>query len=162
MPEDLAAWAWARHHNVLSWYIRPLFLLPFCWFAYRRSPAGIAATLLALATSMAWFPAPATVSPAVAAMLQAERDYLLGEWNVAKVAVALLVPLSLGTLAAAFWRRSLVWGLVVVNAMVGVKITWTFVFAPAEGALAHLVPALAGLVVCNLVLLAAMRRLRGR
>jgi hypothetical protein len=35
---DVATWAWARHHNILSWYIRPLFLLPFCLFAYRRGP----------------------------------------------------------------------------------------------------------------------------
>jgi hypothetical protein len=42
--DALAAWAWNRHHNVLSWYIRPLFLLPFCWFAHRRSPLGLAAT----------------------------------------------------------------------------------------------------------------------
>ena len=28
--DEFAAWAWARHHNELSWYIRPLFLLPFC------------------------------------------------------------------------------------------------------------------------------------
>ena len=34
---EFVAWAWARHHNVLSWYVRPLFLLPFCYFAYRRS-----------------------------------------------------------------------------------------------------------------------------
>jgi hypothetical protein len=50
------SWAWARHHNVLSWYVRPLFLLPFCYFAYRRSVKGIALTLLALATSMFWSP----------------------------------------------------------------------------------------------------------
>ena len=48
---DVAAWAWARHHNILSWYIRPLFLLPFCFFAYRRSLLGIAVTLVALATA---------------------------------------------------------------------------------------------------------------
>ena len=30
-------WLWQRHHNQLSWYIRPLFLIPFCWFAYRSS-----------------------------------------------------------------------------------------------------------------------------
>ena len=82
---DVAAWAWARHHNILSWYIRPLFLLPFCFFAYRRSLLGIAVTLVALATSMAWFPAPANPSPAVVEMLDAERDYLFGPWNAAKV-----------------------------------------------------------------------------
>jgi len=49
--ELLATWAWQRHHNVLSWYVRPLFLLPYCWFAYRRSVVGIAATLVTLVTS---------------------------------------------------------------------------------------------------------------
>ena len=60
---EVAAWAWARHHNILSWYIRPLFLLPFCFFAYRRSLLGIGVTLVALATSMAWFPAPREPEP---------------------------------------------------------------------------------------------------
>jgi hypothetical protein len=32
------------------------FLLPFCYFAYRRSLWGIVLTLLTLATSMFWFP----------------------------------------------------------------------------------------------------------
>ena len=50
--DEFAAWAWARHHNVLSWYIRPLFLLPFCYFAYKRSLWGITLTVVALATSM--------------------------------------------------------------------------------------------------------------
>jgi hypothetical protein len=45
--EELTAWAWERHHNVLSWYIRPLFLLPFCYFAYKHSLAGIVLTLVA-------------------------------------------------------------------------------------------------------------------
>jgi hypothetical protein len=60
---DFAAWAWARHHNEWSWYIRPLFLIPFCWFAWRRSLVGTGLTLFALATSMFWFPAPRVPSP---------------------------------------------------------------------------------------------------
>ena len=36
----ITAWAWERHHNVLSWSVRPLLLLPFCWFAYRRNLLG--------------------------------------------------------------------------------------------------------------------------
>ena len=89
---ELAAWAWARHHNILSWYIRPLFLLPFCFFAYRRSLLGIGLTVVALATSMAWFPAPVNPSPAVVEMLDAERNYLFGPWDAAKVFASLLVP----------------------------------------------------------------------
>lgn len=34
--------SWERHHNVLSWYMRPLFILPLAYFAYRRSLFGFA------------------------------------------------------------------------------------------------------------------------
>ncbi len=82
--QGLAAWAWARHHNVLSWYVRPLFLLPLAWSAYRRSPAGIAVTLVGLATSMAWFPAPARVDPRVAEFLRFEQEWLTGSGPAAR------------------------------------------------------------------------------
>ena len=75
--QNLAEWAWTRHHNPLSWYIRPLFLIPFCYFAWRRNLTGVAATLVALATSMFWFPALASPDPRVAEFLEAERQYLL-------------------------------------------------------------------------------------
>ena len=114
---EVAAWAWDRHHNVLSWYIRPLFLLPFCFFAYRRNVAGIVVTLVALVTSMAWFPAPAQPDPAVVQMLEVERDYLLGEWTLGKIVIALLVPVVFGGIAVALWRRSIGWALVVINAL---------------------------------------------
>src|ERR671910_2521114 len=87
--DGFGAWAWERHHNVLSWYIRPLFFLPFCYFAYKRSLWGIVLTLLALATSLSWFPAPETTSPAVTEMLAAEEEYLTADWTLWKVLVAL-------------------------------------------------------------------------
>lgn len=159
MPEwqAFAEWAWARHHNVLSWYIRPSFLIPFCWFAWRRSALGIGLTLIALATSMFWFPAPQTVSPEVEAMLAGEMAYLTAEWSAWKIAIALLVPASFAALGAAFWRRSLLWGAVVANLMVLIKIVWTFVFTP-EGAMAHLVPAVVGLAVIDAAFLIVWRR----
>ena len=160
---ELVSWAWERHHNILSWYVRPLFLLPFCWFAWRRSPVGIAVTLVALVTSMAWFPAPAEPDPAVVQMLRVERDYLLGGWTPWKVALALLVPLVFTGIGAALWRRSLGWALVVVNAGVLVKVAWTFAFdGGGAGALAHLPAALLGLAVVDAALVLAMRWLRHR
>ena len=159
---DLASWAWARHHNVLSWYVRPLFFLPFCWFAWRRSGTGMIVTLLALATSMAWFPAPAHPDPAVVRFLQVERDYLLGDWTAAKVAMSLTVPLTFGALAAALWRRSLGWALVVVNAACLFKIGWSYRYDESGvGADAFVVPALLGLAVVDAGLLAAVRYRRG-
>jgi hypothetical protein len=116
--DEFGAWAWERHHNILSWYIRPLFFLPFCYFAYKRSLFGMVLTLVALATSMSWFPAPETVSPAVIEMLAAEGEYLTGDWTMAKILLALIVPISFAALGLAFWKRSLVWGLAVINGAV--------------------------------------------
>ncbi len=155
---ELASWAWARHHNELSWYIRPLFLLPFAYFAYKRSGWGIALTLVALATSMAWFPAPEHPTPGAIEFLAAEREYLLGEWTLAKIAMALLVPLMLGGLAAALWRRSLIWALVAINGGGLFKIAWSFAVSDTQGAMQLLYPAVAGLVVLNAVLLFMWRR----
>lgn len=73
------SWAWERHHNVLSWYIRPLFILPLAYFSYKRSIAGIVLTLVALATSMFWFPAPERVDPRIEEFLAFEREWLTGE-----------------------------------------------------------------------------------
>lgn len=160
---EVTSWAWARHHNILSWYIRPLFLLPFCFFAYRRSITGIVGTLLALVTSMAWFPAPASPDPAVDQLLQVERDYLLGEWTIGKIAIALLVPVVFGGIALALWRRSIGWALVVINAAVLFKIAWTYFFdAEGAGADAHLPAALVGLAVVDVALVLAVRWLRRR
>ena len=74
---DFLNWAWERHQNPLSWYIRPLFVLPYCYFAYKRSVPGLTLTLIAVATSMFWFPAPAEVDPRAAAFLEMERIRLL-------------------------------------------------------------------------------------
>jgi hypothetical protein len=79
---EFVAWAWGRHHNVLSWYIRPLFILPFCYFAYRRNLRGITLTVVALATSMFWFPAPERADPRAAEFLAAEREYLTADWTL--------------------------------------------------------------------------------
>ena len=158
--DEFIAWAWARHHNVLSWYIRPLFFLPFCFFAYRRSLFGIVLTLLALATSMFWFPAPEHASPAVNEMLRTEEMYLTADWTLWKVLIALLIPLTFAALGLAFWRRSFAWGLAVVNAAILFKIAWTFLFSTEAGAMSHLPAAVLGLVVCDALLLYVMRRMR--
>jgi hypothetical protein len=158
--DEFAAWAWKRHHNELSWYIRPLFFLPFCYFAYKRSLWGITLTVVALATSMFWFPAPERADPGAAAFLAVEWEYLTGEWSLWKVLLALLVPASFAALAVAFWRRSLVWGLAVINAMVLVKIAWSFYFGDASGGLTLLPSAVVGLAVCDAVILYVARRTR--
>jgi hypothetical protein len=160
--EEFAAWAWDRHHNVLSWYLRPLFLLPFCYFAYRRSLWGITLTVVALATSMFWFPAPERADAGAAAFLAVEREYLTSDWSLWKVLLALIVPASFAALAVAFWKRSLLWGLGVINVMVLIKVVWSFYFGEASGGLTLLPSAVVGLALCDAVIVYVVRRRRRR
>jgi hypothetical protein len=160
--DEFGAWAWKRHHNVLSWYIRVLFLLPLCYFAYKRSLTGIVLTLVALATSMFWFPAPENPDPRTLEFLAMEREYLAGEWTAAKILLGLLVPVSLAALALAFWKRSVVYGLVLINAMVLVKLAWSFFYGDASGGLTLLPSQLLGLAILNAAVLYVLRRMRKR
>ena len=157
--DEFAAWAWERH-NVLSWYIRPLFLLPFCYFAYKRSLWGITLTVVALATSMFWFPGAGRSG--AAEFLAVEREYLTSDWSLWKVLLGLIVPASFAALGVAFWKRSLVWGLGVINAMVLVKVVWSFYFGEASGGLTLLPSAVVGLAVCDAVIVYVVRRMRRR
>ena len=95
-------------------------------------------------------------------MLRAEKAYLTANWTLWKVLIALLVPLTFAALGLAFWRRSLLWGLAVVNAAVLFKIAWTFLFSTQAGAMSHLPAAVLGLAVCDALILYVMRRLGAR
>jgi len=158
---DFLSWVWARHHNELSWYVRPLFLLPFCFFAYRRSLTGIVATLLLFPTSLFWFPAPEDPSARVEGYLAWERQFLLEGSIVARVALVVLVVAFFVALAAAFWKRSWLWGLAVINAGTLLKVIWSVAFGGATG-WASLVPSLFTLAVTDAAILLAMRFLRRR
>jgi hypothetical protein len=140
-------WAFARHHNLLSWYIRPLFLIPFSYFAYRRSLAGIFAMIFLLLTSMFWFPAPAVVDEMAATFLAMEQAYLTSDWTWGKLGATALVPLSLWALAAALWLRSVRFGIGVVIFMAVAKLLWSVVQAGDAG-LSILAPAVVGLALC--------------
>ena len=158
---EFGTWAYDRHGNVLSWYIRPLFLLPLAWFAYRRSGWGIAGTLVALATSMVWFPAPAVPHPRVQEFLDFEQAWLTGDWDSGKILLTLLVPVAIGSYCLAFWRRSTGWGLAILNVMAVGKLSWGVVAGDGTG-WAMAVPALTGLVIGNAVLIHVVRRQRRR
>src|SRR4029453_9785957 len=91
---DLLNWAWARHHNALSWYIRQLFILPFCYFAYKKSARGMMLTVVAVTSSMFWFPAPAIPDPTAATFLAVEKQWITDPPTVGKVVLTALIPIS--------------------------------------------------------------------
>ncbi len=152
-------WAWARHHNPLSWYIRPLFVLPFCYFAYRKSALGTAATVVAVLTSMFWFPAPSEADPRAAEFLAMERQYASGDWTLTKTAMTALVPLWFVVLGWAFWRRSWILGLVVINVGAALKVLWSFYFG-GESAWSIIPPVLIGALIVNGLVVWVFRRRR--
>jgi len=161
LVNDLLSWIWARHHNELSWYVRPLFLMPFCYFAYRRSLLGILVTLMVFPTSLFWFPAPENPSSRVEGYLAWEHQFLTEGSVAARVALVLLVIGFFVALAAAFWKRSWLWGLAVLNAGALLKVIWSVAFGGAAG-WASLAPSLFTLAVTDAAILLAARWVKRR
>jgi len=48
---------------------------------------------------MFWFPEPEPADPKVLEFLATEKEYLTGDWTLAKALMSLLVPASLAALA---------------------------------------------------------------
>lgn len=140
-------WAYARHNNVLSWYIRPLFIIPIILFAFKKSLTGIFVSVFALFTSMFWFPAPETSSPQVMAFLAYEMEYLKGAWTAPKIIMSLSVPIFFIALIIAAWKRNWKLLLGVVIAAAVLKIVWSVVFS-GEAGMSILKPAITGLIIC--------------
>jgi hypothetical protein len=156
---DFLDWAWARHHNPLSWYVRPLFILPFCYFAYKRNVWGVALTIAAVASSMFWFPAPDSVDPRAAAFLRVERDYLAAPWTFGKIVMTALIPAWFIALAWAFRRRSWLLGAAIICAGALLKVAWSFRVA-GDNAWSIVLPVVLGNAVCAVALFFAYRRFR--
>ncbi len=154
-------WVFARHENILSWYVRPLFLIPFCFFAYYRSLTGISLTIFLLLTSMFWFPQPADTPESVKEFLTFEKQYLLSDWNVAKVAMTLLVPLTMAVLAYSFWKRNLWLGFSTMAAIAVLKSAWSLLFG-GQGGAAVLIPAAIGLATCAVFIYLGLRLQKAR
>jgi hypothetical protein len=154
-------WIFARHENVLSWYIRPLFLIPFCLFAYWHSFTGISVTVFCLLTSMFWFPQPTETTVMVQEFLEFEKDYLLGEWTFAKILMSLLVPLTMGLLAYSFWQRNIWLGFSTMAVIAVLKSLWSVFFA-GESGFAVIVPAVLGLLACTIFVYLGIRLKKSR
>ncbi|GAE87994.1 hypothetical protein [Acetivibrio straminisolvens] len=152
-------WAFERHHNILSWYIRPLFIIPIVIFAFKKSFTGIFASIFALFTSMFWFPAPSASNPQVLEFLAFEMDYLKGPWTAPKIVMSLAVPLFFFMLLMAAWKRN--WKLllgVIIGAAV-LKFIWSIAFS-GEAGMSILKPALLGLILCVGVLSYFLRKIK--
>ena len=118
-------------------------------------------TLLIFPTSLFWFPAPENPSPRVERYLAWEVQFLTEGSVAARVVFGALVVAFFVALAVAFWRRSWLWGLAVINAGTLLKVIWSVAFGGATG-WASLAPSLFTLAVTDAALLLAMRFMRRR
>jgi hypothetical protein len=155
------SWAFERHHNILSWYIRPLFIIPIVIFAFKKSLTGIFASIFALFTSMFWFPVPTKSSPEVLSFLSYEMEYLKGAWTAPKILMSLLVPAFFVMLIIAAWKRSWKWLLGIVIGAAVLKVLWSVIFSGDAG-LSILKPAIMGVIICVGGLYFYLRRRRAK
>src|SRR5262245_31435346 len=158
---DFLDWAWARHQNPLSWYIRPLFILPFCYFAYKKSVWGIVLTLVAVTSSMFWFPVPAVPDPRGTALLAVEREYVGGPLTFSQVVLTGLIPIWFVLLAWFVRKRSWVGVATVISSGTLLKIGWLFRVAGRD-AWVIVPPVAIGTAIVAGVLVMAYTRIRRR
>ncbi len=157
--QDFFDWAFNRHHNKWSWYIRPLFLIPFSYFAYKRNMLGVSIVIFLLLTSMFWFSAPKVLDKQVEKFLLFEKEWLQSTWSFTKLISLLAIPVSLFLLALAFWKRSLYLGLAVIILMITGKVIWSLKNA-GESSFAIILPGTIGLIICVLFIIIGNRKLR--
>ena len=111
---DFFEWTFARHRNILSWYIRPLFIIPIVLGAFKKSYTMIFASIFCLFTSMFWFSEPAKVDENVIEFLKFEKVYLTTSWTADKVFVVVAVILFFAFLIYTTWNRKWKWLLFVI------------------------------------------------
>ena len=140
-------WTFSRHQNILSWYIRPIFMIPICYFAFKRNATGISATVFLMLTSMFWFPRPDAIDPKVADFLAMEREYLTENWTLSKILITSIVPISMGLFIWGLWKRNIKFGIGVLIGIAVGKIIWSIVEGGASGAKV-IIPAVVGLGIC--------------
>ncbi len=161
LNEPFFNWAFERHKNQWSWYLRPLFLIPFCYFSYKRSLTGVFGILFCLLTSMFWFPKPDFVSANVVEFLAFEKQYLQSNWDTKKILISMLVPVSMSFLAMAFWKRNLLAGIGVIALIALGKIIWS-VQNGGDSGMSIIIPAIMGLLICITLVYFGFKRLESK
>lgn len=149
----IGEWIWNRHQNLFSWYSRPLFIIPACYYAYKRKIGFVIGFLVLLATSLFWFAPPVEVSETVSGYLDWERQVFFDSENKQPLVIlSIAVIVFLYLLFYALWHRSFWVGLIVLNVGNLLKITVS-VFYGGDAGMAAIVPTLSSIVVLNLVAL---------
>jgi len=149
--EQIGEWIWNRHQNQFSWYSRPLFIIPACYYAYRQKIGFIICILVLLGTSLFWFTPPSEVSETISGYLDWEREVFFNPDNQKPLIIlSIVVLVFLYLLFYAIWHRNYWIGLLVLNIGNLLKIAVSLVFGGDAG-MAAIVPTLSSIVILNLL-----------
>ncbi len=147
----LGEWIWNRHQNQFSWYSRPLFIIPACYFAYKQQLGFVIAMMALLGTSLFWFAPPTEVSETISQYLAWERQMFFDPENrIPIIILSISVLLFLFLLFYAFWQKSFWIGLLVLNIGNLLKIGVSILFGGETG-MASIVPTLSSMVIINII-----------
>ncbi|MBC7810767.1 MAG: hypothetical protein H7175_06460 [Burkholderiales bacterium] len=160
LVEGFGNWAWDRHHNMLSWAVRPLLIMPFLYFAYCRNWQGVMVALVLIATNFFWFPMPANPDSSALEFLSAERQWIESSWDISKVLLVSSIPAGLFLLGLAFWKRSLLIGLLLIDGIFVLKSVYSVELDKSGWALIPFL--IVALVIFNAVVLYIVRLIRNR
>ena len=149
-------------HNILSWYIRPQFLLPFWLLAYRHSLLGIGLTLARPRDQHGVVRGPSGPEPGCDRDAGRRTRLLVRPVHRPQGVGDLADPGHLHCARSGVLATVVGLGLVVINGAVLFKIGWSYAVSGTAGANAHLVRALTGLVLVDGLLLPAARVLAHR
>ena len=147
----IGEWIWNRHQNQFSWYSRPLFIIPACYYAYKQKIGFLIGILVLLGTSLFWFAPPAEVNPTISAYLDWERQLFFNPHNrTPLIVLSIAVLLFLFLLFYAFWQRNFWIGLLVFNIGNLLKIGVSIVYGGDVG-MASIVPTLSSTIILNML-----------
>lgn len=150
---ELGLWIWERHQNLFSWYSRPLFVIPACYYAYRRKLHYTFGFILLMFASLFWFAAPEHVSIQVSSYLEWEKQlFFSGDSATPLIVLSITVVLFLIGLFYAFYKRSLLYGLLLINVGTILKIIVSITLGGESGTSA-IVPSLSSILFIDLLAL---------
>lgn len=143
-------WAFTRHQNTLSWYIRPLFIIPIVMGAYKKS-------IFCLFTSMFWFPKPEIVDVKVIEFLNFEKTYFTSGWSIEKVIILATILAFFTAIISLTWSRR--WYGLLATVVIGafLKVAHSLLFSGGSG-ISIVKPAVLGLILCILVIYFIFKR----
>lgn len=148
--ENIGEWIWLRHRHPFSWYSRPLFIIPACYFAYRRRLLLVIGFMVLLLCSLFWFPSPEVVPESFVAYLDWEKQLFFTNKSI--LPLTLLIFFVSGFLFSwfmAFWNRNYWLGLILINVSTILKILVSVWLAEQAG-FAAVAPSIFSLAIVNL------------